>query len=77
MANAHHMANTETSLSETAYHELRGMIVRLDYAPGDVLREDEIRAALASAEPGSYRLVVQQGKSLKRSAAGRNSWRAM
>ena len=35
-----------TSLSESAYQQLRAMIVRLDYAPGDVLREDEIRTRI-------------------------------
>ncbi len=36
----------QISLSESAYQQLRAMIVRLDYAPGDVLREDEIRARI-------------------------------
>ena len=36
---------TET-LSEQAYQQLRDKIVRLDLAPGDVLREDELRAEL-------------------------------
>lgn len=34
------------SLSERAYSELRDKIVRLDYSPGDVLREDELRSEL-------------------------------
>jgi DNA-binding GntR family transcriptional regulator len=34
------------SLSERAYHEIRHMIVRLDLAPGDVIREDELQATL-------------------------------
>lgn len=34
------------SLSERAYSELRDKIVRLDYSPGDVLREEELRAEL-------------------------------
>jgi len=34
------------SLSERAYRELRQRIVRLDFAPGDVLREDDLRAEL-------------------------------
>lgn len=34
------------SLGEQAYISLRQMIVRLDFAPGDVLREDELRATL-------------------------------
>lgn len=34
------------SLSEQAYHQLRRMIVRLDFAPGDVLREEELRRLL-------------------------------
>jgi len=37
---------TEPTLSETAYAELRSMIVRLDLAPGDVLREDDLRERL-------------------------------
>lgn len=32
--------------SEQAYGQLRNMIVRLDFAPGDVLREDELRESL-------------------------------
>ncbi len=35
-----------TSLSEQAYSQLRERIVRLDYAPGDVLREDSLREEL-------------------------------
>lgn len=35
-----------TSLSEAAYNQLRSMIVRLDFSPGDVLREDDLRAQL-------------------------------
>ena len=35
-----------TSLSEAAYDQLRSMIVRLDFAPGDVLREDDLREQL-------------------------------
>lgn len=34
------------SLSEQAYRQLREMIVRLDFAPGDVLREDALRTQL-------------------------------
>jgi DNA-binding GntR family transcriptional regulator len=34
------------SLGEQAYMQLRQMIVRLDFAPGDVLREDELRVLL-------------------------------
>jgi DNA-binding GntR family transcriptional regulator len=34
------------SLSERAYHEIRHMIVRLDLAPGDVIREDELQRTL-------------------------------
>jgi DNA-binding GntR family transcriptional regulator len=37
---------TEVPLSEQAYAELRTMIVRLDLAPGDVLREDDLRERL-------------------------------
>jgi len=35
-----------TSLSETAYYELRRRIVELEFAPGDVLREDDLREQL-------------------------------
>ena len=34
---------TELSLSEQAYGQLRRMIVRLDFAPGDVLREEALQ----------------------------------
>jgi len=34
------------SLSERAYHEIRHMIVRLDLAPGDVIRDDDLQARL-------------------------------
>jgi len=34
------------SLAEQAYRALRRRIVRLDFAPGDVLREDELRESL-------------------------------
>jgi len=34
------------SLSERAYHEIRRMIVRLDLAPGDVIREDDLQGRL-------------------------------
>jgi len=41
------MSDVETqSLSEQAYQSLRKLIVRLDFAPGDVLREDELRERL-------------------------------
>lgn len=36
----------EPSLSEQAYQQLRTMIVRLEFAPGDVLREDDLRTQL-------------------------------
>ncbi len=36
----------ELSLSEQAYVDIRSMIVRLDLAPGDVLREDALREQL-------------------------------
>ncbi|MEM9521713.1 MAG: GntR family transcriptional regulator [Actinomycetota bacterium] len=36
----------ELSLSEQAYGQLRRKIVRLDFAPGDVLREDELQELL-------------------------------
>ena len=35
-----------TSLSDQAYHQLRRHIVRLDFEPGAVLREDDLRARL-------------------------------
>jgi len=35
-----------TSLSESAYSQLRSMIVHLEFAPGDVLREDDLREQL-------------------------------
>lgn len=41
-----HEPSANSSLSEQAYHRLRDMIVRLELAPGDVLREDELRARL-------------------------------
>ena len=34
------------SLSERAYHQIRHMIVRLELAPGDVIREDGLQARL-------------------------------
>ncbi len=34
------------SLADEAYRSLRSKIVRLDFAPGDVLKEDELRASL-------------------------------
>jgi len=34
------------SLSERAYHEIRRMIVRLELAPGDVIREDDLQGRL-------------------------------
>jgi DNA-binding GntR family transcriptional regulator len=41
-------AGTEPeSLGEQAYLQLRQKIVRLDFAPGDVLREDELRVLLS------------------------------
>jgi DNA-binding GntR family transcriptional regulator len=41
------VSGTESdSLGEQAYMALRQMIVRLDFAPGDVLREDELRVLL-------------------------------
>lgn len=39
-------ASGELSLRDEAYRELRRMIVQLDFAPGDVLREDELRERL-------------------------------
>ncbi len=39
-------AMTELSLSEQAYEQLRRMIVRLDFAPGDVLREEALQETL-------------------------------
>jgi len=40
------LSDQTVSLSQTAYDELRMMIVRLDLAPGDVLREDDLRERL-------------------------------
>ncbi|MDW3219437.1 MAG: GntR family transcriptional regulator [Acidimicrobiales bacterium] len=37
---------SDLTLSEQAYADLRTMIVRLELAPGDVLREDDLRARL-------------------------------
>lgn len=37
---------SEVPLSEQAYQQIRRMIVRLDLAPGDVLREDDLREQL-------------------------------
>lgn len=37
---------SELPLSEQAYQQIRRLIVRLDLAPGDVLREDELRERL-------------------------------
>ncbi len=37
---------SEFTLAEQAYQQLRDRIVRLEFAPGDVLREDELRATL-------------------------------
>lgn len=38
--------STEDSLGEQAYRSLRKRIVRLEYQPGDVLREEDLREAL-------------------------------
>ncbi len=38
--------NEPESLGEQAYQQLRSKIVRLDFAPGDVLKEDELRDSL-------------------------------
>lgn len=37
---------SEPTLSEQAYQRIRRMIVRLDLAPGDVVREDDLRQRL-------------------------------
>lgn len=42
----YHECITTASLSTQAYEQIRRMIVRLDLAPGDVLREDELQAVL-------------------------------
>lgn len=43
----HHIRpSTAVSLSEQAYQAIRRMIVRLDLAPGAVIREDELQATL-------------------------------
>ncbi|MEZ5245411.1 MAG: GntR family transcriptional regulator [Acidimicrobiales bacterium] len=36
----------QSTLSQTAYDEIRTMIVRLDLAPGEVLREDDLQTSL-------------------------------
>lgn len=41
-----HTPEEPESLGERAYIQLRQKIVRLDFAPGDVLREDELRETL-------------------------------
>jgi DNA-binding GntR family transcriptional regulator len=41
----HHITN-ETSLSERAYQQIRRKIVRLELAPGVVVREDELQVSL-------------------------------
>jgi len=41
-----HGYDMTASLSEAAYNRLRSMIVRLEFAPGDVLREDDLREQL-------------------------------
>jgi len=46
MTDASPQPNGQPSLGEQAYGQLRDMIVRLDFAPGDVLREDELRESL-------------------------------
>lgn len=43
---AGHAGGSGASLGDQAYQRLRGMIVRLDFAPGDVLREDELRVRM-------------------------------
>jgi len=40
------MRQPPLSLSEQAYSQIRSMIVRLDFAPGDVLREDALQQQL-------------------------------
>jgi DNA-binding GntR family transcriptional regulator len=40
------MRQPPLSLSEQAYEQIRSMIVRLDFAPGDVLREDALQQQL-------------------------------
>ena len=39
-------ATTHPSLSEQAYQQIRQRIIELDLAPGDVVREDDLRAEL-------------------------------
>jgi DNA-binding GntR family transcriptional regulator len=41
----HHITNG-TSLSERAYQQIRRMVVRLELAPGTVVREDELQVTL-------------------------------
>ena len=38
--------STATSMAERAYDEIRRMIIRLDLAPGDVVREADLQARL-------------------------------
>lgn len=40
------MINHNTSLSEQAYQRIRQRIIQLELAPGDVVREDELRESL-------------------------------
>lgn len=42
----HYHITTSMSLSERAHHEIRRMIVRLELAPGAVVRDDELQARL-------------------------------
>jgi len=41
-----HQPDTSTSLGERAYHDLRARIVRLEFAPGDVLKENDLQELL-------------------------------
>jgi DNA-binding GntR family transcriptional regulator len=40
------MSRVSTSLSEQAYLEIRNKIVRLELAPGDVIKEETLQAQL-------------------------------
>ncbi|MCP3938169.1 MAG: GntR family transcriptional regulator [Actinomycetia bacterium] len=40
------MTSKKSSLAQEAYEELRALIIRLEFAPGDVLGEDDLRSRL-------------------------------
>ncbi len=59
------------SLAEQAYRSLREGIVRLDFAPGDVLREDE-RIAPPNQEGGKRQHEYENHQPLERHEWERN-----